>query len=105
MDEVLKISAPVLQAFAIKDLKADVFMSPFFCGNARDAIRNATVEAQNPESLLCKFSGDFALFHIGTFDANVGMLQPVQHPVLVVPISQLTTQASLAAKGVGNGTV
>lgn len=74
----------MLQMFAIRDLKAVSFMPPYTAPNKGVAIRSFTDAVNDPSSMLSKYPDDFALFHIGSYDPETGVVTPVKTNELVV---------------------
>lgn len=71
----------MLQMFSIKDLRADCFISPWFDKNVPQAIRTVVVAVGDPESNLSKFASDFALYQVGTFDPETGVVAEISPPI------------------------
>lgn len=68
----------ILKAYAIQDIKAGAFVTPFFCPTHGIALRMFSDECQSPKSNLNRHPDDFKLFCIGSFDDNSGVLSPIQ---------------------------
>lgn len=71
-----------MKMFSIHDAKAGAFMQPFFARANGEAIRHFTVQANDPNSMICRFPGDFTLCYIGEFDEHVGQLAPAERQAL-----------------------
>lgn len=78
-----------LQVFAIKDLKADCFLTPFFARNIPEAIRSVSGAVNDNQSQLNKFSGDFAVYSLGYLDQKTGQMIPMEQPLHLIPCSDL----------------
>lgn len=61
--------------FAVKDAKVG-FISVFQAENKFIALRVFGEEANNANSPINKFSKDFALYSVGTFDEDTGSIVP-----------------------------
>lgn len=72
----------ILQAFAIQDMKAELFFPPFFQASKGQATRAFTSLANDPQTQISQYPQDFRLVCIGTFDDQVGELLPDKHLVL-----------------------
>ena len=69
----------ILQVFAVYDIKARAYMSPFFMPNREMAVRAFSTGVNEEKSELNKHPADFTLFHIGAFDDETGNLEPLQN--------------------------
>lgn len=65
------------QVYAIRDLKADAYLQPFFSHNNGTAIRSFADACQKEDAPFFKHPSDFALFHLGVFDDVSGSIEPV----------------------------
>lgn len=65
--------------YAMRDVKVG-FLTPSVDVNDESAIRNFTHAVVNSDSILFSHAKDFALYRIGTYDSDVGTLDP-QMPV------------------------
>lgn len=65
---------------AVKDLKADLFLTPSFQRSIADAIRSWEVVANEGDSLVSRFPQDFVLYHLGDFDAETGRITLSENP-------------------------
>lgn len=70
----------VLQVVAIRDAKVG-FLTPAFEQSEETAIRNFSHAVVNSDSILASYCKDFALYRIGTFDNDSGVLAPEPIPV------------------------
>lgn len=64
----------ILKAFAIYDVKGEVYNTPFFFGANGQAIRAFKDLANDKQTTVGRHPGDFKLMVIGTFDDNSGEL-------------------------------
>lgn len=71
----------ILKVFAVRDMKAEAFLQPFYSPSVGSALR-AYADAVNDKS--CPFNkhpGDYVLFEIGSYDdstAELESLSPVK---------------------------
>lgn len=61
-----------LLAFACRDAKLNTYMNPLFFQHAGQAMRAWTEVCNDPQTMPAKYPEDFALYQIGTFDAEKG---------------------------------
>lgn len=77
-----------LLCFSIYDKKATVHMSPVFVPNTVTALRSvaATLTEKNNLSM---YPGDFALYELGYFDQDSGLIISNGNPVFVEELQNL----------------
>ncbi len=75
--------------FTIRDSKAEAYMLPFFAPTKGVAMRQVSSAVNTKEHDLGKFTLDYALFEIGTFCDQSGLLIPEDAPTLVCSMSDL----------------
>lgn len=68
------------QVLSVFDMKARAFAAPFYVPAVLVGVRSFTAACRDPESLLFKFPGDYALFHLGSFDDLVGVFSQLPQP-------------------------
>ena len=68
-----------LRIFAIYDIKAEMYNSPFFFVSRGQAIRAFKDLANDAQSMIGKHPGDFKLVEIGLFDDNSGAISGIDH--------------------------
>lgn len=74
--------------FAIYDTKSESFGQPFFTHNRASAMRGIRLQLQqDSNSMIAKFPSDFALFEIGSFDEEHGLLEG--NKAFVINVSEL----------------
>lgn len=78
-----------LEMFSILDVKAGSFAQPFFAVNIAVACRNVESFIGQGNSTVASFPGDFALYHLGTFDDASGTIVPLSPVVCIAQCSQL----------------
>ena len=64
-------------AYAVKDVKTQLFSSLHFLPSDGVAIRSFSVACENEETELSKFPEDFSLYHLGSFNESTGKLNHV----------------------------
>jgi len=79
----------MLNIFCIKDIKHDSYANPFFSKNVPDAMRQIIMAAENPNSMLAKFSQHFVLYQSGSFMEDSGRLVEFPDPLMIATVSDL----------------
>lgn len=64
----------ILRAYAFLDTKAGVWSLPCFFMNDPQALRAAATLAADRDTMTGKHPHDFAFFHVGSYDDQVGLL-------------------------------
>lgn len=75
----------IINMYAVYDLKARAFMSPFQNLNDSQAIRGFSEACFNPEVPFSKYPQDYSLFKIGQYDDELGSFinqEPAPVPVI-----------------------
>lgn len=67
----------VLKMFAVRDVKADQFLSPFCSPNGGSALRSFCDAVQNENSLINKHPEDYQLYEVGEYVEQSGEIVPV----------------------------
>lgn len=70
----------ILRVYAVRDLKAQAFMSPFFVPTIGVALRSFAEVANDPKSMIGKYPSDYELFEIGLYDDQLGRLSSYDSP-------------------------
>jgi len=81
----------LLKAFAIYDMKSEMYSRPFFAINAGEATRifgDAVNEAGSPYN---KHPEDFTLYGVGSYDDLLGELDKATHENLGCALTYLNT--------------
>lgn len=73
-----------MRMFAIHDVKAEVFNTPFFMRTVPEAIRGFMNEAASPDSAIGKWPDDFVLYELGEFDQVTGAVSVRDTPYRVM---------------------
>jgi hypothetical protein len=66
-----------LHVFAVYDVKAGYYATPFMLRSQGEALRGFQNECNNPQSMLNSHPADFELFQLGTFDQDSGGIEPM----------------------------
>lgn len=80
----------ILKVFAVRDMKAEAFLQPFYSPSVGSALR-AYADAVNDKN--CPFNkhpGDYVLFEIGTYDDSDASLVPL------LPVKMMAVGSDLA---------
>ncbi|AZL82814.1 nonstructural protein [Apis mellifera associated microvirus 16] len=72
----------VLQIFSVYDTKIEAFNAPIFVRTRGEAIRSFQEAVNDPQAQhsIAKHPQDHALFHIGSFDDETGLVTPIVPP-------------------------
>lgn len=86
MDEKNQATIYQREAFAIRDIKANVFTAPFIAGTSDEARRIfGDMCYFGGDNLIARHPSDYLLYHVGYFDINTGKLTPVDGlPTLII---------------------
>lgn len=66
------------QIFSVYDTKAEEFSSPFYSPTLGSGERAYNDAVADPESALAKHPEDYHLYHLGSFDTESGLFDPMQ---------------------------
>lgn len=66
----------ILHVFSLHDSKVGSFGVPFFQASIGQAVRSVTELCSDPQSLISRYPGDFALFYLGQWDDLTGAYTP-----------------------------
>jgi len=67
-----------LNAYAVRDSKADKYNRPYFIGTHGEAIRAFADACRKDGNVMAEHPEDFNLYFIGTFDEESGELDSVK---------------------------
>lgn len=70
-----------LNCYSIYDSKAEAFVQPFFSPTNGMAIRSFTSAANDPNTDIHRYAGDYTLFLIGSFEPTNAKLEPEKTPI------------------------
>jgi len=68
------------EAFSVFDSAAKLFLEPFFAETIEVACRMFRQVVNKPDHQFAKFPEDYTLFHVGSFNPESGMLEPLATP-------------------------
>jgi len=74
----------ILRMFSVYDGKIGAFMRPFFDQHLGSALRSFEEACKEPTSPFSKFSSDFVLYEVGTFDDEKGVSTSHTPPIQLV---------------------
>lgn len=66
-----------IRVFAVYDMKMKGFMQPFFCQNSAVATRMFVDSVNGDQNIISKHPEDFALYEVGMWDEETGLLTPL----------------------------
>ena len=69
------------QILSIYDAKAETFSPPVFCVAIGEGVRSFEDEINNPQSPFSRHPEDYTLFHLGTYDEQIGGFSLLPAPV------------------------
>lgn len=88
---------------SLYDVKAEMFMQPFFVPSLGVAYRNLADEVNrpnpSPEQVLALHPQDFELYRLGAFDEESGVIIAEDKPRRVCSVADLLIEASPSAGG------
>lgn len=70
----------LVKVFGIYDSKAEAYLPPFFMKSKGEAIRAITAHVNDAQHNFCKYSEDFTLFELGSFDDSNGKFELLLTP-------------------------
>lgn len=73
----------VMQCYSIYDLKAQCYSLPFFLANDEVAQRVFLEIASDVNTSVSKFTDDYDMFHVGTFNVQTGVFESVDPRVVI----------------------
>lgn len=68
------------ELFTVFDSAAKRYLPPFTAQTVEVAIRRFRESLKDPQHVFARFPEDYTLFHIGSFDAEKGLLIPLVTP-------------------------
>lgn len=78
-----------LKAYAVYDDKAATFAQPFFVPTRGLAVRSFEASAQDSQSALNKWPGDFKLFEIGEYDDQTAFFEAKKPEFVIAAVDVL----------------
>ncbi len=70
-----------LLAFSVHDSKVEAFVKPFFDVTRGSAIRAFSDAVNEEDSAFHRHAEDYTLFHVGSFDQELGVFEVFSAPV------------------------
>lgn len=71
-----------VQAFSIRDKKAEVYDFPFPAQNAAVACRMVESMMRQGNTPMAQFPDDYVLVHVGEFDQDFGVINACDHAII-----------------------
>lgn len=65
----------VLQIFSVFDSKVGAYLPPIFMRSRGEALRMFEAAVRDGNHDFAKFSSDYTLFHLGSFDDSTGLVE------------------------------
>ncbi len=83
----------VLKIYSVFDKKTVLYGRPFYAHNSGHAIRcmQDEVDRGEKDSQLARYPSDFALYSVGAFDDNKGIITPIE-PICIIEITDLVKE-------------
>lgn len=85
-----------LEMFSVFDAATGVYGHPIFQVSTAQAIRSFEGAARDPSTQINKFSKDFSLFHIGTYDDSKALVENVIPPRHIASAHEFLRVAEVA---------
>lgn len=70
----------IIKMFAIYDSKAEAYLQPFFMKSKGEAIRALSALVDDVSHNFCRYSEDFTLFELGSWDDSTCMFSLTSTP-------------------------
>lgn len=67
----------IRKVFAVRDVKAEYFLQPFFCDSTGEALRAFGDASNEPKTPMGSHPSDYVLYEIGSYDNAVGRVEPL----------------------------
>lgn len=77
-----------INAFAVYDLKAQLYAQPLFMKTKGLAIRAFSQACEDKNTELNKHPTDFSLYHLGTYNVETGSLNSLNKPLQIANASE-----------------
>lgn len=82
----------MLNVYTVRDAKAEAYMQPFFFMTKWQAIRAFWDLVNDGQSQVSRHPGDFALYHLGSYDDFKGVFANLVTPELLATGQELKGQ-------------
>jgi len=86
------------EIFSVYDAAAARYIDPFPAPTVDFAIRAFREGCADPEHMFCKFPEDYALYHIGSFDTERGVIKNIEG----VKIAMASNFRDLSVEGISD---
>lgn len=73
----------ILQVIALRDAALGAYMRPAFYPSVGVAVRGFTDEVNKQDSPMYAHPEDYAIYHLGTFDDEVGVFKLFPDPIRI----------------------
>jgi len=83
-----------LVAVAVRDSAVGMYMPPWFVQHPAQAVRLFNDQVNQADSMQGKHPSDFALFHLGSYDQETGVMESLPQPVQLVQAVNLLKAVS-----------
>lgn len=84
----------ILKMYCIYDRKSQIHMPPNYCHNTGHALRVFTDIFRKSDTILNRYSEDFQVFEVGTFDDQTAEIKAVKPYLICTGSDLLTSQAT-----------
>lgn len=74
----------VMNVYSAKDTKAGIYHQPFYCRHEAEAIRMFTGAANDPNTNIATYPGDFELHKLGEWNDFSGQFENLETPKFVI---------------------
>ena len=81
----------IKQIFAVRDVKAEAFHTPFYAQTKGAAIRTISDYANEKGTPLNMHPEDYMIFHIGAYHEGSGEIRGLEQPEPVISVLELIT--------------
>jgi len=65
----------ITKIYTVYDSKAEAYLPPFYAPTDGSALRSFETAANTPDHEFNKYSADYTLFHLGTFDDQTATIE------------------------------
>lgn len=80
------------ELYSIYDNTTETFNLPFHSLGEKNAIRNFTIAANTPGSLIHSCPQDFSLYHLGVYNDQTGKTENFQQPAKIINATSVIKQ-------------
>lgn len=70
-----------LKVFSVRDMKAQIWNTPFFQKTTGEAERSFQSLANDQQTMVAKYPEDYSLYMLGEWDDDLGVLIPLDAPI------------------------